>query len=83
MRVNIIESIRSLFNSRIRTIENNPLSIVMIDNPSEKELAAAIQKNSKLFLLIKEPSERLCSIAVNNNPSYIRFINNPSESLQL
>lgn len=83
MKPSIIERLLSIFNRELSAVKREPLSIALIDNPSEKLQAAAVSKDSRAFLLIKNPSEKISRIAVESNPSYIKFVPNPSEALQL
>lgn len=83
MRLNLLKSLRSLFNSKSRAIKKDPFSIVLLDNPSEKLLSTAVKKDSRVFLLLKNPSENVSRIAISKNPSFIKLIPNPSEALQL
>ena len=83
MRFKLIESLRSLFNSKSRAIKKDPFSIVLLDNPSEKLLSTAVRKDSRVFLLLKNPSEKVSRTAISKNPSFIKLIPNPSETLQL
>lgn len=83
MKPSIIERLLSIFSRELSAVKREPLSIALIDNPSEKLQAAAVSKDSRAFLLIKNPSEKISRIAVESNPSYIKFVPNPSEALQL
>ena len=83
MKPSIIERLLSIFSQELSAVKREPLSIALIDNPSEKLQATAVSKDSRAFLLIKNPSEKISRIAVGNNPSYIKFVPNPSEALQL
>lgn len=48
MRLNLLKSLRSLFNSKSRAIKKDPFSIVLLDNPSEKLLSTAVKKDSRV-----------------------------------
>ena len=71
MKFRLIEAISALFRTKTRAIEKDPLSVVLLDNPSEKLLSAAVSKDSRVFLLLKNPSENISRIAIEKNPSCI------------
>lgn len=70
----ILQHLSAIFNPALRSVLNDPLSIALIDNPSEKVQLAAIQGDKNALLLIKSPSEKVLQNVVKRDPSYLGLV---------
>lgn len=83
MKATISEIIESIFNTELREILKNPISIGSIAEPSEELQCTAVRLDEHAINMINHPCERAKKYVLLQNPYHIKFLDNPSEELQI
>ena len=71
------------FLEKHKILEESPIAIRYIDNPSEEMQLEAVKKDGNAIKGIKKPSEKVQLEAVKEDWGTIEYIKNPSEAVQL